>query len=29
MPAILKSQAEDARAGLEFLDSLLSKNNLQ
>ena len=29
MPAILTSQAEDARAGLEFLENLLSENNLQ
>ena len=29
MPAILKSQAEDARAGLEYLESLLSEKNLQ
>ena len=29
MPAILKSQAEDAREGLEFLESLLNKENLQ
>jgi hydrogenase-1 operon protein HyaF len=29
MPAILKSQAEDARDGLEYLESLLSENNLQ
>ena len=29
MPAILKSQAEDARTGLEYLESLLSEKNLQ
>ena len=29
MPAILKSQAEDARAGLEYLEKLLSEDNLQ
>ncbi|HHJ17986.1 MAG TPA: hydrogenase expression/formation protein [Gammaproteobacteria bacterium] len=29
MPAILKSQTEDARAGLEYLGKLLNENNLQ
>lgn len=29
MPAILKSQAEDARTGFEYLENLLSENNLQ
>ena len=29
MPAILKSQADDARAGLEYLEKLLSEDNLQ
>jgi len=29
MPAILKSQGEDARAGLEYLEKLLSEDNLQ
>ncbi|MFQ5645226.1 MAG: hydrogenase expression/formation C-terminal domain-containing protein [Thiogranum sp.] len=29
MPAIMQSQTEDARAGLEYLGNLLNKDNLQ
>lgn len=29
MPAILKSQREDARTGLEYLENLLGEDNLQ